>query len=425
MAAGFSLNNRELAYKAGAGLIGGAIGWLPVEIASHGHSLTEAPTVASQIATYLTMAILAGLIGGMVNAAEAQTLQINDETKQRFVKGFVICLLLSLPTTYYANSLFAYLLAAGGWGVNQAGSIAGLIGARTISWALMGLMLGAGVGLATFSLRNAVKGAIGGCVGGFVAGLVFDPIGLAMSATGLMSRLVGFSVTGLAIGLFIGLVQELTKLAWLTVDAGRLRGRQFRIEQAITTIGKAEENVVGLFGDPGVAARHAQILKQGEAYQLKSLNPQQGVFVNGARIETTELHDGDRIKIGNYEMTFHLRAPAAPAIGRAPALARTMPSPQPSAQAGGPCLVGTDGTRFILRHGAVIRLGRALDNDIVLTHPSVSRHHAQIVSRNGSFEVLDLSSRNGTYVDGQRVNQATIASGNAVRLGDVEFVFRA
>jgi len=39
------------------------------------------------------------------------------------------------------------------------------------------------------------------------------------------------TVTGLGIELFIGLVNELTKVAWLTVEAGRVRGRQFRFDR--------------------------------------------------------------------------------------------------------------------------------------------------------------------------------------------------
>ena len=59
-----SINHRELTYKAVAGLAGGAIGWLPVEIASHGHNLTDAMSTADIIASYVTMAILSGMIGG-------------------------------------------------------------------------------------------------------------------------------------------------------------------------------------------------------------------------------------------------------------------------------------------------------------------------------------------------------------------------
>ena len=45
-----SINHRELTYKAVAGLAGGAIGWLPVELASHGHNLTDAMSTGDIIA---------------------------------------------------------------------------------------------------------------------------------------------------------------------------------------------------------------------------------------------------------------------------------------------------------------------------------------------------------------------------------------
>jgi pSer/pThr/pTyr-binding forkhead associated (FHA) protein len=423
------INKRELAFKAMAGLAGGAIGWLPVEIASHGHSLTEMPTTVGMVANFVSMAILSGLIGGLVNAAEVQTLEYNPTTRRRFLIGFGICFLMALPAIYYANAVFSYFLAAGGWGVNRAGSLLNLIVGRTISWALLGVMLGAGVGLATFSIRNVGKGAIGGWVGGFVSGLVFDPIGMGLSASGLMSRLVGFSVTGSAIGLFIGLVQELTKSAWLTVEAGRLRGRQFRLEHGVSFVGRAEENAVGLFGDPAVLARHAQIARHGDSYILKSLSPQQGVFVNGARIESVELHDGDRIAIGNYELGFHLRR--TPGAMRRPIAAPRPAPPRPAsapshADAGSqPHLLDGDGRSYQVVPGATTTLGRGLDNDIVVAHASVSRHHANILNHDGVYQLVDLQSRNGTFVGGKRVAEAQIANGDTIRLGDAQFIFRA
>src|SRR5439155_3918518 len=104
-----------------------------------------------------------------------------------------------------------------------------------------------------------------------------------------------------------GLVQELTKAAWVTVEQGRLHGRQYRVEGNVATIGRAEENPVGLFGDPAVQARHAVIERRGVDYVIRNLAVQDGTFVNGNRVETVDLHDGDRIGIGGYEMVFHLR----------------------------------------------------------------------------------------------------------------------
>ena len=112
---------------------------------------------------------------------------------------------------------------------------------------------------------------------------------------------------GLAIGLFIGLVQELTKAAWLKVEAGRLRGREFRLEKPVATIGRAEESEIGLFGDPAVAPRHAIIQRNGADFMLKDLTRDPGTFVNGKRIESAPLHQGDVIGVGGYRVRFNLR----------------------------------------------------------------------------------------------------------------------
>src|SRR6266446_10512584 len=301
-----AVDRRELIFKALAGLAGGAVGWIPVELASHGHTVTESESSWTLVGGFVSMSILAGCIGGAILAAEGKTLELTRAVKRRFLIGFAVCAILAIPENYYSDLAFTAILNAGGWGVGQPGSMFYLILGRLVGWTLMGLMLGVGVGLASLSPKNIVKGAAGGWVGGFVGGVSFDLVG-RLSNTGLLSRLIGLSLIGLMIGLFIGLVQELTKSAWLVSEAGRIKGRQFRLEGATAMIGRAEENAVGLFGDPGVQPRHAVIERRAAGYALKNLAVQEGTFVNGQRIETTELHDGDRIRIGNYELSFHER----------------------------------------------------------------------------------------------------------------------
>jgi pSer/pThr/pTyr-binding forkhead associated (FHA) protein len=425
-----SINQRELLFKAGAGLAGGALGWLPVELSSHGHTLTEQMSVWSVVWSYAAMAILSGLIGGMIVAAESQHLDLSGATQRRFARGFIICVLLALPANYFANWVFSAILNFGGWSLNHEGSTFYLFCARVLSWAIMGAMLGAGVGISTLRLPNILKGAIGGWVGGLVGGLLFDPLGnliaSGIGSQGLASRFIGLCSIGLAIGLFIGLVQELTKAAWITVEQGRLKGRQYRVDAARVTLGRAEENPVGLFGDSSVQPRHAVIELKGSAYTIRNLAVQDGTFVNGNRIETAPLHDGDQIRIGGYELKFRLRQAAgtvrASTPSPAPGLSSTVAA---SPRAGGPCLVDGSGQRFALRAGAVTRLGRALDNDIVINHSSVSRHHASIEAVNGAFELRDLQSQNGTYVSDERVTQRPIADGDVIRLGQAPFTFRA
>jgi pSer/pThr/pTyr-binding forkhead associated (FHA) protein len=413
------VNRRELTFKALAGLAGGALGWIPVEIANHGHSLTQAQTTGSLIASFVSMALLSGMIGGFINAAQSQELALTRPVKVRFVVGFAICLLLSFPATYYSNLAFSYILVAGGWGVNHAGSIAYLVAARLAGWTLMGLLLGAGVGLATFTLSNVLKGAVGGWVGGFLGGIAFDAIG-ELTQAGLFSRLFGLSAIGLAIGLFIGLVQELTKTAWLKVEHGRLRGREFRLERNVAALGRAEESDVGLFGDPAVAARHAEIRRVNGDFVLKDLTRSPGTLVNGQRIENATLKNGDLIQIGDYAIRFYLRTGAAAKATETPPAA-SPPAGVPS----GPRLVDARGMTTVLHAGTALRIGRALDNDLVVADQSVSRHHAAIASSDGAFYLRDLNSQNGSYVAGKRISEARLSDGVLVKLGDAEFHFRA
>jgi len=72
-----------------------------------------------------------------------------------------------------------------------------------------------------------------------------------------------------------------------------------------------------------------------------------------------------------------------------------------------------------------VSLGRGEDNDIVIPHASVSRSHARLLRRNGTFELTDLNSTNGSFVDDRQVRGSTVvSSGSQVRLGDIRFVLR-
>jgi hypothetical protein len=72
-----------------------------------------------------------------------------------------------------------------------------------------------------------------------------------------------------------------------------------------------------------------------------------------------------------------------------------------------------------------ISLGRGENNDVVIPHASISRAHARLMRRNGAYELVDLNSTNGSYVNEQPVHGSVrIASGSEVRLGDIKFILR-
>ena len=98
-----AIDRRELWFKAMAGLAGGVIGWVPIEIVNHGHSLGEPTTALMVVAETLANALLGAMIGGLILAAEGKTLEVTPQVKQRFWRGFVICFVLALIASMISN----------------------------------------------------------------------------------------------------------------------------------------------------------------------------------------------------------------------------------------------------------------------------------------------------------------------------------
>lgn len=82
-----------------------------------------------------------------------------------------------------------------------------------------------------------------------------------------------------------------------------------------------------------------------------------------------------------------------------------------------------DSLQFRLRR-LLTRIGRNQDNDIVLNYDRVSRYHAEIVCEGETLKVVDNHSRNGVWVNGQRVKEsAELKPGDKLRIGKQEFNF--
>jgi ABC transport system ATP-binding/permease protein len=65
-----------------------------------------------------------------------------------------------------------------------------------------------------------------------------------------------------------------------------------------------------------------------------------------------------------------------------------------------------------------LRIGRTPENDLVLPDLDVSRHHAELrKSPTGPYEIVDLGSHNGTFVNGRRVSSAVISEDDIVSIG--------
>ncbi len=84
-----------------------------------------------------------------------------------------------------------------------------------------------------------------------------------------------------------------------------------------------------------------------------------------------------------------------------------------------PLVVEVDGRVLRLEGSSVIRIGRAIDAEIVLTAGSVSRQHAELRPVDGLWVLVDTGSQFGTYVNGVRVVEHTIRGRTLVRCGPI------
>ena len=68
------------------------------------------------------------------------------------------------------------------------------------------------------------------------------------------------------------------------------------------------------------------------------------------------------------------------------------------------------------------RIGRTPDNDLVVPDLNFSRHHAELrKSPAGNYEIVDLGSHNGVFVNGKRVSHATLTDQDIVTIGHSTF----
>ena len=74
--------------------------------------------------------------------------------------------------------------------------------------------------------------------------------------------------------------------------------------------------------------------------------------------------------------------------------------------------------------GAVTSIGRHPENSIVIENGSVSSHHAEIVHRDGVFQLRDLNSSNGTTVNGSQTTEKPIRDGDIISFGGVDCRFQ-
>ncbi len=100
----------------------------------------------------------------------------------------------------------------------------------------------------------------------------------------------------------------------------------------------------------------------------------------------------------------------------------TQEAPTPSASPPAWLILALNGQSFPLTQN-LVRIGRALDNDLILDDARVSRYHALLRQRHGRYLLQDLGSRGGSQVNGYPVQEILLRSGDIISLGGYPLIY--
>jgi len=72
-----------------------------------------------------------------------------------------------------------------------------------------------------------------------------------------------------------------------------------------------------------------------------------------------------------------------------------------------------------------LHIGRHSDNDIRIKSDKISRQHAIIIYHENDFFIRDMNSKNGTFINGKRIDMQQLVDGEKIRMGDYTLIFKA
>jgi ABC-type multidrug transport system ATPase subunit/ABC-type multidrug transport system permease subunit len=205
--------------------------------------------------------------------------------------------------------------------------------------------------------------------------------------------------------------------------------------------------------DSRVSWQHAVLRLDRDCWLLEDSGSTNGTFMDSQRVHRVAITGACQLRLGHPEngpvVSCSVAAPAPPAAGPMGTQIADTPPPVPQGwagaqsppvqaprvqypppvQQGGWAPQGPAPSSSIVRQPSAVmrlptrtlRIGRAADNDVVVSDLSVSRYHAELRKTARGYEIVDLSSHNGTFVNGQWVTAAPVTERDIISIGPATF----
>jgi ABC-type multidrug transport system ATPase subunit/pSer/pThr/pTyr-binding forkhead associated (FHA) protein len=230
--------------------------------------------------------------------------------------------------------------------------------------------------------------------------------------------------------------------------------KNFPIQTKTVTIGRDPANDICI-DEPVVSWHHARLEQVAGGFQIVDLGSSNGLTCQDAQVAQMLLADGDMLWIaGDVSMTYRITplAPEVPVTETPVPRGAAQPTPvavMPSLTEDAPAaameavemeaaplhatMIGTETPsgglhKIDLRQRTELTIGRSPENDLQLSYPTISRHHARIrrVGSGQEYVIEDLRSSNGTLVNEDIIEAGKVYPlhpGSTLRIGPIKLIF--
>lgn len=211
--------------------------------------------------------------------------------------------------------------------------------------------------------------------------------------------------------------------------------QEYILEKSNVTMGRMITNDIVL-NDVRVSRNHAKLECGPSGVTLLDLGSSNGTRLNGVRIDRATLKPDDTLSLGSRQLKYRVEDPSEDVgitkIDTESQLEHTINEeflPVMVNETSTPSLVvftGKNTWQVDLRHQDVINIGRDESCTVVIEANNVSRRHAE-VRRQGetAFVLSDTGSTNGTWVQGEKIEQHLLQDGDSFHIGPAQIVFKS
>lgn len=285
--------SNRLGLMAGAGFIGGIIGFALSEMIMSNQTYSEFDTweelkaqARNDTAIWFMLIVLG--IGAAIIAAN-HMIDKRPVARETIIIGLVSLIVGGLVAGYLAETVYQSML-------EEATSESSVRPARAIGWMIAGALGGAAVGASFKTMKRVQNGVLGGAGGGLIGGALFDSFGSDGTA-----RAFGVCLIGTLMGLLISTIDQARTNLWVEVVSGEMKGRLFLLMDETTVIGSDRSLQVCLLSDRSIQPRHLQLRFSNGAAEFSAIDSA-SILRNGAVAMAGRLADGDVIRVGNTDL---------------------------------------------------------------------------------------------------------------------------